>query len=331
MDSLVSHLSVIKPFCPIILFIIYLCIEFYRLGFKHAFKMNTKPLTEQYLFWATLRIPLVSFIWFGCFAWANIELSMDADGYNTFLSASKLPLGLLSLSIPLAVIVNNVHRTIQTNKQIEETEKKNKNDIFYSHQKFIIENINSIKTGEIDIKYPYGMFTFELKISKPFKLYKEIFPYSSINDNIFEVSNRFLGHTIEHWREILNNINQIKSDNSSIEEKLSSINEIENSLAKIRVHMGASTIGANTKFIAYRESKDFITALPSESAVKSFIDAHLKVYNEILDIINITMTADTFLKEILLFTQTEENYFPDYMNMGFSKKSDSYKVTFSIT
>lgn len=331
MNSLASHLSVIKPFSPILIFIVYLCFEFYRLGFKNAFKMNTRPLTEQLLFWATLRIPLVSFIWFGFFAWANIELSMDADGYNTFLSASKLPLGLLSLSIPLAVIVNNVHRTIQTNKQIEETEKKNKNDIFYSHQKFIIENINSIKTGEIDIEYPYGMFVFELKISKPFKLYKQIFPYSSINENIFEVSNRFLGHTLEHWRAILNSINQIKSDDSSLEGKLISINEIESSLAKIRNYLGVGTIGANIKFVSYLEPQNFITTLPSENAVKSFIDAHLKIYNEILDIINITMTSDTFLKEISLFTQTEENYFPDYMNMEFLKASDRSKVTFSVT
>ncbi|EEN9676454.1 hypothetical protein G4023_002311, partial [Salmonella enterica subsp. enterica serovar Paratyphi A] len=116
----------------IVLFNILFVVVYMSYLFKiKAFKMNAEPLTHQPLFKAALTIPIISFFLLGFVAWNGHDFQIDTEGFNNFLNISKLPLAVLSLSIPLGVVVNNIHRTIQTDKQIKEAEKKNKVDFFY--------------------------------------------------------------------------------------------------------------------------------------------------------------------------------------------------------
>ncbi|WP_439953679.1 hypothetical protein ACS98V_00080 [Escherichia coli] len=100
-------------------------------------KLNEKNLLKQPLFIASIIIPLEMFILYGLWAWKGHSLDFTSEGFNQFLDISKLPLLILASSVPLASIVNNIHRTTQTENQIEKTQKqinlvieKNKTDCY---------------------------------------------------------------------------------------------------------------------------------------------------------------------------------------------------------
>ncbi|HGJ0772413.1 TPA: hypothetical protein ACJWBW_004534, partial [Salmonella enterica subsp. enterica serovar Concord] len=80
--------------------------------------------------------------YFGIFSWMGHSPQFDADGFSNFIEISKLPIALLSLSIPFVAIVANIHRTIQTENQIRKTQQqidlvteKNRSDAYYAHLK----------------------------------------------------------------------------------------------------------------------------------------------------------------------------------------------------
>ncbi|WP_217438627.1 hypothetical protein [Pseudomonas putida] len=109
---------------------------------------------------------------------------MSADGLNTFISISKLPLGLLSLSIPLVAIVASVHHSIQTEAQISSAmtqidlaEKKNSLDEYYAREKNLVEKCAFIekRTGNLGVQLKGGRIEHAVSISSPHKLFKVIY------------------------------------------------------------------------------------------------------------------------------------------------------------
>lgn len=99
-------------------------------------------LAKQTLFWIAILAPILYFFAFGLLAWHGYELSLTTQGFGEFIQSSKLPLGLASLSIPITALVAKLHSTAQTarqiglaSRQIAIAEKKNNNDLFYSHRK----------------------------------------------------------------------------------------------------------------------------------------------------------------------------------------------------
>lgn len=124
--------------------------------------LNTNSLHSQYLFHVLISLPLIIssylMIWIG----SEYPFRLDSIGFNSFLNIQKLPLGILALSPILGAFVVSAHRSIQTTKQIEVTEKKNKVDIYISQRKFIIEQLENIKIsyyGEIDnATHVYNIF-----------------------------------------------------------------------------------------------------------------------------------------------------------------------------
>lgn len=92
-------------------------------------------LAKHWLFWWSLYTPAFYFFAFGYFCWEGHALSISAEGYKEFIAISAFPLGLLSLSIPLGVIVARFHSTQQTAEQIQLARQKNNPDAFYSHRK----------------------------------------------------------------------------------------------------------------------------------------------------------------------------------------------------
>lgn len=179
--------------------ILYMAILFFyifSLVSKKSFRMNSKPLTEQPLFTAALLIPFISFIAFGLISWIGHSPQLDGEGLNNFIEISKLPLALLSLSVPFGVIVNNIHRTIQTNTQINEAQVKNKNDLYYSHQKNTIEHLEKIEEQKLPFQEnpddgDEDGKDYVVVIEKPLRLYRKIYSKISITNFSLTIDEEF--------------------------------------------------------------------------------------------------------------------------------------------
>lgn len=313
MDTFNSLYTHIKPTLPIIIFIVYLGIEALRLGYKNGFDMDSKPLTEQYLFWASLRVPIISFIWFGCFAWSNTDLSMDAEGYNNFLNASKLPLGLLSLSIPFAVIVNNIHRTIQTDKQIKEAEKKNNVDFFYAHRKNTIEVFQNYETLEIPV--PNSTITLEFK--NCYSTYRRCFPHASTTDNDFNSSMSFIKKAEIIWCEICTLLN--KKEPNSYYGLHQHILDIEKMLSALHKHYGLKDIITKQLYLSsniisypvdHRNDVKHMhfTKFQNESDIKKYIKAYWHLHLSLIETLNQTLSKEfkAYTKDMVCYSVDNE-------------------------
>ncbi len=168
---------------------------------KGLFSLNPeKGAMEQTLLWICLCTPIAYFLTTGAFAWHPYSLAMSADGFNKFIEISKLPLGLLSLSIPLTILALRLHSTQQTalqiaktTRQIEITEKKNNIDAFYAHRKALIEYYEKI-----------GPTTYEGKINGKFaahpRLHIKFFKNTPPDNGIPLVNTRQFKRTIRKLR-----------------------------------------------------------------------------------------------------------------------------------
>ncbi|HCT3171592.1 TPA: hypothetical protein OTT09_002950 [Enterobacter asburiae] len=184
----------------IITYIIYLIHTTSYLFKSESFNMTPEPLSHQPLFKAAIMVPFISFIAFGLIAWIGHKPQLNAEGLNNFLNISKLPLALFSLAAPFGVLVNNIHRTIQTKSQINEIQKKNTSDIYYSHQKNIIELIGGIKEKSLEFKETLTSKkneTYITGIERPIRLYRAIFYKSTPKNNDFSFNFEFIYTTIK--------------------------------------------------------------------------------------------------------------------------------------
>lgn len=109
--------------------------------FLNWLALDHRSLGHQPLFWLAIFLPVTLFIVFGCISWIGSNPQWNYKGFNRFIEISKLPLGLLALALPFTALVTSWHRSIQTAKQIEETQVKNTADLYYAHLKFFIEQL----------------------------------------------------------------------------------------------------------------------------------------------------------------------------------------------
>ncbi|HBM8578365.1 TPA: hypothetical protein L0V48_004559, partial [Escherichia coli] len=114
--------------------------------YKKWYILDKRNLFQQKLFWISIAVPLLSFIYFGAFAWFGKIPVLSAHGYARFYEISKFPLLILASSVPLASIVNNIHRTIQTEAQINSSEIKNAIDRHFAHEKNFVDKIKEISS-----------------------------------------------------------------------------------------------------------------------------------------------------------------------------------------
>jgi len=209
--------------------------------------LNHESLFKQNLFWLAIAVPFVTFISFGAWVWWGKTPILSAHGFERFLIISKLPLLFLAASVPLTSIVNNIHRTIQTEKQIIEAEKKNKLDSYYSHIKFYTDYFKSLPERKICKNIQGKEYEKTLKISYPTQLYKELYPKSNPNNGVEYTTNR--AHTaliLQLWGEInshfkkLGEINNLTLTDQPIpfDEILSNWYALEGKLRKISYHLG---------------------------------------------------------------------------------------------
>ncbi|MTC71146.1 hypothetical protein [Providencia sp. wls1914] len=139
-------------------FLIFLIISlflgaFFSLLNTDKLKLNDESLEKQLLFWFAILSPIVLFLIVGGFVWKNYIPDLSEEGISKFAEISFFPLAILALSPIFGVIVSNIHKSIQTEKQILVSESKNRSDSFYAHYKFITEELERIK---FRIEFPDG-------------------------------------------------------------------------------------------------------------------------------------------------------------------------------
>ncbi len=118
-----------------------------------------RGLAEQGLLWVSILSPFLYFLALGAISWSGHSISLTSDGLKLFLSISALPIGVLSLSLPLSVLVSRMHATKQTAKQIKITQQKNNIDLFHSHRKELFSYFAQI--GEVEY---LGCLTGKFKV-----------------------------------------------------------------------------------------------------------------------------------------------------------------------
>ncbi|MCU6212404.1 hypothetical protein KWH78_14930 [Morganella morganii] len=161
--------------------------------FKDWYKLTYDSLTSQGLFWGAIFVPLLSFLYFGIFSWQGCIVDMSSAGLNKFIMISKLPLGLLSLSIPFVAIIASLHRSIQTAAQISSTKtqielikKKNSLDELFSREKNFVDKCTYIEKqiGDIEIKLKDDNITFKFNICEPHALFRKVYNTTPNDDGI---------------------------------------------------------------------------------------------------------------------------------------------------
>ncbi len=177
----------------LIFIIISLCIGCWVWKQRNRFILNSDSLHKQWLFRLAIAFPLVSSLYFIVCLGYPYPWRFDAYGYSTFLEINKFSLGILALSPILGAFVVYAHRSIQTTKQIEVTEKKNKVDIYFSTRKYINEQLNLFKTiDNEEIRQPNALYNkaFNLTNNHEDTPNKEFFDY--IDNSIKTLANLFL-------------------------------------------------------------------------------------------------------------------------------------------
>lgn len=171
------------------------------------YKIDHKSLLEQPIFWVSIGVPVATCIFLGALIWIGKwhSFSLTSHGYSRFLEISKLPLLVLASAVPFASIVNNLHRTIQTEKQINESEKKNKTDGYYAHAKFQTDYLKSLPETELKAKIiqSNGKLIEEskkFKITYPLSLYKKLYPKCSpISGAEYEADKNHTALILKSW------------------------------------------------------------------------------------------------------------------------------------
>lgn len=105
-------------------------------------------LMKQGLLWLVIIAPILYFLGTGFLAWQDYGVLLNAEGFQTFLQVSVLPLALLTLAIPLSVLISRLHSTEQSAKQIEIVSHKNNLDTYRSHRQELFSYFEKIGKTE---------------------------------------------------------------------------------------------------------------------------------------------------------------------------------------
>ena len=144
-----------------------------------------RGLAEQGLLWVSIISPVLYFIALGIIAWNGYSISLTSDGLRVFFSISTLPLGALSHSLPLSVLVSRLHATKQTAKQIKITNQKNNIDLFHSHRKELFSYFGQI--GEVEyLDCLTGKFKVHPRVHKNFFIGKPEDGVPQVNTGAFK-------------------------------------------------------------------------------------------------------------------------------------------------
>lgn len=304
---------------------------------NRSYKLDHKSLLAQPLFWISIGVPLASCLFLGSLIWMDKfhSFSLTSHGYQRFIEISKLPLLVLAAAVPLASIVNNLHRTIQTEKQIDESEKKNKTDGYYAHVKFQTDYLKSLPETEVktNILQENGKLTTESKIVKityPLSLYKKLYPKCNpVNGVEYEADKNHTKLILKSWVNInclLSDLN--KNRNLIIHNNIEDLNILLELWYKIEIEIinlcnNLEIIYPtyqNVFAIHYYDSK-LITSIASYKEMFKILEAIEDISIGIIDVANqFTMVGThVFTKTNKLFSAWGKPTELDEMNAGFYK------------
>jgi hypothetical protein len=264
---------------------------------RNIFQLDERKLSEQWLFRMSILVPLSISIILCVPLWFETSLDISAEGYGKFLSLYKLPIGVLSLSIPFVAIVAHIHRTIQTAKQIELTNQKNIADRFFSHHKYITDSLTSIKSEKVQIKSE----SVSLNVASPFILYRDVFPRAShitgidttINGVIFDTIINRLSDVNDLLTQSEENYLFQKSESLPLEKQIFNLYNI-----LFNVNALVSIMGISKEFdyladkfkclLHYNNSRmKFVITINQEDELKDFISSVYDITFKIFDIFQI--------------------------------------------
>lgn len=232
-------------------------------------RLTSDSLDKQNLFWIAIITPIMYFVIIGVIAWIGTDINVNYQGFNKFLEISKLPLGVLALSPILGVIVSNIHRTIQTEKQILVTEQKNISDSFYSHYKFITDEFN-------DISFSVKVLDEDIKIESisAHSTYRKFFKYANPKqgapDKADKESIEYLSIILDEFIHIYLDKNQLDNPSENFEAITESIKNnnysntllnIQNYLFKILDELNYETTTLKLKVENITKLEDFVNFL----------------------------------------------------------------------
>ncbi|HEC2575099.1 TPA: hypothetical protein R2K49_003018 [Raoultella ornithinolytica] len=291
-------------------------------------KLNDNPLTSQGLFWGAILVPLFSFFYFGFFAWNGHSVNMSSQGLNTFIMISKLPLGLLSLSIPFVAIITSVHRSIQTaaqisssNTQVKLAKRKNSLDELFSREKNFVDKCVYIekRVGDIDINIKNGVSNFKFNISAPHILFHKIYNTTPDDkgDIAYELTGFISGIFLVELLTIEENLKLhfecIESNNGmSIDDELSRLFVIVRSLCRSFDLLSTSTCQVPYFFIKGKNS-NFQICISTEEELKMWLRKYIILSECLFSAINITDGYSLFY--IKKYTSLGSHLFPS-INQG---------------
>lgn len=275
--------------------------DWWRLTYENLFK--------QKLFWLSIGIPFITFIVFGAWVWIGKTPVLSAHGFERFLIISKLPLLFLAASVPLASIVNNIHRTIQTEKQITESEKKNKTDSYYAHAKFQTDYLKSLPETVLKEKIEGIEYSKTIKITYPLSLYQKLYPNSSPVYGVEYVANK--NHTkliLQSWMNINNiltefkkidiAVNNLEFDNS-VESAMRLWHLAELEIIKLCNHIDIIYPTYQKSFAYQADQSWLITSISSSNEIYSMLEALEDICIGIVD-----ATGHLTMAESHVFTKT---------------------------
>ncbi|MEX9886308.1 hypothetical protein [Providencia rettgeri] len=148
---------------------------------KRLVNLNEDNLAKQPIFWIGTILPLIVSGWI---EYHVILLNPDLLSFeklDDFFKASSSAIYISALTPTLGILISNIHKSIQTEKQIEQSEIKGKIDSFNAHYKFITDRIIEIKERKLSHEEnieDYNLF-FTLNLSV---VYRKAFPKSTLKN-----------------------------------------------------------------------------------------------------------------------------------------------------
>lgn len=247
------------------------------------------------------------------------------------------------MSIPFLAVINNIHRTIQTDVQIKEAKKKNLSDLFYSHQKNSIEYFathikHSLKVGVRQHIYEERL----IKVKHSYKLYQRMFSNSSSLSNDFTVSEEYKKAILHTWGRInaillesnfRYNFNMDKPYNTR---HAKNIYSLEICLRKLAKQLHLDEMRYKHIFQIYEKGGfTLITGIQNEADLKGIIKAMWTITNDIFLIANISIlklsdhtNIRQFLNSIQSYTHLEDIFTWKTNAVAGLEESVKYKPSF---
>lgn len=300
------------------------------------FELSHKNLFNQPLFLISIFIPLYLFLSIGFWSWKGHSINFTADGFNNFLTISKLPLLFLAAAVPLTSIVNNIHRTIQTEKQISEAERKNLSDVYYTHFKHTLELLKSITSEKFTVSYRDQHLQFSFH--NPISLYHTTYPNNSPSEPLEYIpGTELLQEITRNWVNIQDSLITVSNIAKGLEKRrkhafyiplaLINLYIIEDAAEKIIRKLKLSSLYFS-KRPAFKHINWYYRGLTgSANELNTMLEQLNFVCNRFIDII---APFDEKLKGIIVMDLKFELHFSDIGYMPSSHYPDASEVLMQI-